>query len=454
LGPEVVAWVNESGLNPYPLSGWQEYALHRAFELRGQVLRWRVVIVTISRQQGKSVLARSVAWWRMHQGERFGEQQLLLHTANLAMTATEVWRPAARHADVTYAEVRERMREEMKGTGVRIPLPAKRGKGQEEIDLEPYGHGRWVVQAANDNTGIGYSLSMALVDEAWNVQRRVVDESIFPAMSEREQPQLWLISTAGDSSSDLLRSYREAALADKDGTGDILLLEWSAPPEAPYDDPQTWRWSSPFWSKHREPTLRSQLQSLPEGAFRVQYLNQWVRAVDAWCPPTTWAVGTSDVEPVGPPDVIAVEVSPDGNRYGIVQAWQADDTVIVRGMVTQSASQAWRTVDESPARRLLLPPPLAIHYAGRKRVDVVGVTEAGRHLIGVGRAIAGGKVLHHPEDHALTDDVARAVAVQTESGMRLSVRRSPGPTEAARAMVWAVGELLRPGKAKPRIRSA
>jgi len=437
LGPEAIAWVNGSGiLGTYRLLPWQEYALTRALETRQGRLRWRTVIITIGRQQGKSILARSVCWWRIHQGDRFGEQQLLLHTANQLMTGREVWRPAALHALGRYGK-----------------RAAKFGRGSEEIDLTPDGHGRWLVQAATDNTGVGYSLSMGLVDEAWNVARKIADESMRPAMSEREQPQLWLVSTAGDSSSDLLQAYRDLALQDTDGTGDILLLEWSAPPEAPYDDPLTWRWASPHWTARREDFLRSQMQSIPEGAYRTQYLNQWVQAVDAWVPPATWARGTSTHAVDGPPDAAAVEVSPDGDRFALVSGWRQDDRVVLRSKVTLSSSVLWRWVDELAPRLLLLPPPLAVHYTGRRPVTTVGTTESGRYMIGVGRAIAGGQVLHHPDDHALTDDVARTVAVHTETGLRLSIRKSPGPTEAARAMVWVVGELLKPGRVKPVVRA-
>jgi hypothetical protein len=61
-------------------------------------LRWSVVVTTVARQQGKSTGMRGQTWWRIHQGERFGEDQLVIHVANLARTAKEVWRPAARHA--------------------------------------------------------------------------------------------------------------------------------------------------------------------------------------------------------------------------------------------------------------------------------------------------------------------------------------------------------------------
>jgi hypothetical protein len=435
LGPEAITWINASGLlGRHALLPWQEYVLHRALELRDGNLRWATVIVTVARQQGKSVVLRSQSWWRIHQAERFGEPQVLLHTANLAATAREVWRPAALHAMARYGK-----------------KAAKFGKGTEEIDLGDLA-GRWLVQAASDNTGVGYSLSQVNLDEAWAISEDIF-ASMSPAMSEREQPQAWLVSTAGDSGSNLLRQYREQALQDTKGTGDVLLIEWSAPPEAPYDHPNTWRWASPNWSPRREKFLASQLASISEAAFRVQYLNQWVSSVDGWIPASAWAAAESDLEPEGRPDVTAVEVAPDGSRFAVVSAWAIGEAIVLRASSTPSSAVLWSTVEGLAPSRLLLPPQLHIHYTGRGRPTMVGSTEMGRHMIGVARAINEGRVLHSHDDHVLTSDVGRAVAVTTEQGMRLSIRKSPGPIEAARAMVWAVGEILRPGVPKPRIRS-
>lgn len=438
LGATVIREVNGSGvLGGFSLLPWQEYALKRAFELKDGRLRWRTVIITIGRQQGKSVLARSVCWWRIHQGERFGEPQLLLHTANLQNTAREVWRPAAMHALARHGK-----------------KAAKFGRGTEEIDLADQGHGRWLVQAATDSTGVGYSLSMGLIDEAWDVARKIADESMRPAMSEREQPQLWMVSTAGDGASDLLQTYRDLAIQDTRGEGDILLLEWSAPPEAAYDDQRTWRWASPHWSPRREEFLRSQLQAIPEGAFRTQYLNQWVKAVNAWIPATSWARCASSIVPEGVPDVVAVEESMDGVRYAAVAGWRSGGGVIIRSYITNSPSQLWRRVEQWEPRLLLLPGTLAGRYHGRRRVQVVTSSDNAKAMPGVARGIADGLVWHDPADLGLADDVGRAVAAQTDTMVRLSRSRSTGPIEACKAMVWAVGELQKPAPARPMVRAA
>lgn len=437
LGPEVVDLVNKSGvLGRWELLPWQIYVLDRALELRDDgSLRWATVVVTVARQQGKSVLLRSLAWWRMQQGQRFDEEQLVISVSNLARTAREIWQPAARVAVAQFGKT-----------------AAKYGKGAEEIDLREQGLGRWVLQAADENAGIGYSPTLALIDEAWNVPQGVYDDGLGPALSERNQPQAWLFSTAGDSSSNLLRYYREIALQDRDGSGDVLLLEWSAPEHLPYDNPDTWRWASPHWSDRREAFLKSKL-AIPESKFRTQYCNQWVTAVDGWIPSAKWSASFGDVVKDGVPEVVTVEVSQDGQRFGAVAGWRVGDQAHIESFVTASTSQLWAKIEEWNPRKLLLVPALHIHFQGNRPAIMVGSMELQKHMVGVARAIGENRVVHSVDDHLLNADVGCAVAVSTDAGLRLSVKKSTGPTEAARAMIHTVGEILKPGARKPVIRS-
>ena len=71
----------------------------------------------------------------------------------------------------------------------------------------------WRLAASNLDGGVGSSVSLAFVDEAWRVSRDVVDGSIAPTMLERRSPQLILVSTAGDGGSTLLLEDRDAAIA-------------------------------------------------------------------------------------------------------------------------------------------------------------------------------------------------------------------------------------------------
>lgn len=270
-GPECLEWAAaRPGLHRKRSLGlrWgQKLVVNRALEhdVDGNLV-WSRVLISCSRQGGKSWLERTVCGWRMHQSERFGEPQDVLHVAHKLDAAREVWRPASFWALAEYG--RESVR---------------RASGEEKIEL-PDGS-RWMIQAANDGAGVAFSLPMVLVDEAWRVPREVVDDAIAPTQAESVSPQLWLVSTAGTSSSDLMRTYRARAIEtlDDPAAGSTLLIEWS-PPEVEdldIDDPAMWRLASPHWDAAREEFVGGQRRAVSEYAFRQQWLNQWVPGLSA-----------------------------------------------------------------------------------------------------------------------------------------------------------------------------
>lgn len=287
------------------LRWWQRLVLDRALEHdeAGQLI-WQTVLVSAPRQVGKSYLERIVCGWRLHQGDWFGGPQDVLHVAHKLVAAQEVWRPAARWA----------LREYGRGS-------VRWANGEQQIEL-PDGS-RWMIQAATDGAGVSFSLSLVLVDEAWRVGRQVVDAALVPTMADAEQPQLWLVSTAGTSASDLMMAYRSLALAlDQPAADDsLLLLEWSAPPDPDLDidDPATWRAASPYWDTRRETRVAKARREAPETTFRQQWLNQWVPTVTApLFDPSVWP----SMEWLGPmpagPLTFGVDVAADRSHACIV----------------------------------------------------------------------------------------------------------------------------------------
>lgn len=270
-GPEAAQWaLDNPGMHLRPLRAlrwWQRLALDRALEhdADGRLV-WQTVVISGPRQCGKSYLERIVLAWRLHLAEWFGGPQDLLHLAHKLQAAQEVWRPAARWAAGAY------------GKGA-----VRWTNGEQAIELDD--GSRWLIQAANDGAGVSFSLSMVLVDEAWRVHRHIVDAALVPTMAEAEQPQLWLVSTAGTSQSDLMHSYRALglALAEPRADDSLLLIEWSAPPDPDLDidDPATWRNASPHWDARRESRIAKARGETGELVFRQQWLNQWVPAVTA-----------------------------------------------------------------------------------------------------------------------------------------------------------------------------
>jgi hypothetical protein len=268
-GPAAMRWAMRHRMHAGRVRSsrwWQRLALGRALEHdETGALVWRTVIVSGPRQIGKSVFERVGCSWRLHQADRFGEPQTVLHVAHKLDAAREVWTPAARWAAGQY------------GRGA-----VRWANGEQQIELNDWS--RWLIQAANDGAGVSYALTKVLVDEAWRVARGIVDNGLVPTMAESRSPQLWLVSTAGTSTSDLMAMNRALALAtEQPGEHDnVLLIEWSAPPDPDLDigDPAVWRAATPHWDATREAAVADAWRKVHdedgELAFRQQWLNQWV----------------------------------------------------------------------------------------------------------------------------------------------------------------------------------
>ena len=199
---------------------------------------------------------------------------------------------------------------------------------------------------------------------------------------------------------------------------------------------------------------------MPEASFRQEFGNSWVSSSAGWLPPSVWErCGRARLSAPRAKDapVVAVETDPDGQRVSLVTVWDAGGKIGVTAEAFDSVERAWRRVAALKPRKVLLPPSLAVHYPGDSRVvAIVGSREIRTFLPAVTRAITEKRVTYRLDAHYLTDHVLRAASAANHSdgALTLSTVKSNGPITAARAMVWAIGEHLRPRAAKPQIVSA
>ena len=273
-------------------------------------LVWETILLSVPRQLGKSWLLRELAFWRMHQGERFGEQQNVMHTGKDLEICVEVQRPAR-----LWAKLHDLARKDLD-----LPPEYRVREANGRVEMERLADGsRWKLHAKD--AVYGFSASLAAVDEAWKIKPQLVEEGVDPTMVEREQPQLLLVSTAHRMTTSLMLGRRQGALDTLEhGDGD-LLLEWSAPHDATLEDPEVWRQASAHWNDRRAKTarnmyanavrgtLRAEDEPDPVEAFKAQWLNQWPRdpldartEVNDLLPAGTWSdlveAGVSSVGPL------------------------------------------------------------------------------------------------------------------------------------------------------------
>ena len=394
----------------------------------------------MARQSGKSYLARALCMWRLHEGrDLFGKEQTVLHVANKRETAMEVMRPAALWATDRYGK-----------------RSVKWGNSRTGIEL-PSGD-RWLIHAANESAGVGYSVDFAFVDEAWKVQRTVVDDALAPTQAEMPSPQLALVSTAGDSTSDLLIAYRQRALdrLDSDDPGSVLLLEWSAPAEADPDDIETWKYASPEWSERREAFLKTQWANIETAAWKTQYLNQWVVRADHWLTDTTWS-STLDPDRPLPADatwLVALESDFDGMGHAVaIAAQDADGRIVTRVTTHRTIAE----VDDQVAKIRAEHPAISVYatpsYIDRMKQPIDGIVGQ-REAAAATQAlldVLDRRALAHDGSQTLHEHFGQSVISRRQAGWTLTAPMGKAGVYAARAVMFAVWQASKVQKPAPMI---
>jgi hypothetical protein len=441
LGSEFVRWAE--GREGLPLRWWQRLVATRLLEVdaKGELV-WETLVLSMARQLGKSWLLRELCLWRIHESERFGEPQDVVHTGKDLQVCQEVQRPARAwaKADPAY-KVRE-------------------VNGQESIEFLP-GRSRWMLRAKE--AAYGLSVSVAAVDEAWKVKASTLDESVVPTMVARVQPQLWLISTAHRLATSLMLSRRQVALAQlEDGDGD-LLVEWSAPKSAALEDVQAWKLASPHWTAQRQRLIQKQLDAVrsgdwldpdepdPEQSFRAQWLNQWPAGIvpasvgEPLLPAGLWADLAESGLASSSPLFVAME-DDFGNGAAVAACAPLDDGRFeVDGWLCRDWDSAVLDVQRLGALRPIRQLLVGASLLNRLPFEFMAVPSGSRETrVGLPllRDLALGGVLVHDETTVELDQaVGQAQVRELSTGLEL-VR--VGPAHLVKALAWAVHAAHKP----------
>jgi hypothetical protein len=379
---------------------------------------------------GKSSLLRSLIEWRLVEGPGlFGNDvETIGYAADRVDLAQEVMRPTQVWAAEREGWSSRRVNGEM---GVTAPNGS-----------------RWLARSLL-SMGIGYSLTSAVVDEAWKAEATAVDDRIAPSLVVPESAQLWLVSTASPVATPLVPARRRAALEAGPGEG-ALLLEWSAAPGRDVEDEAGWREATPRWVDRRARLMAAQLRVIGEESFRAQWLNQWPQKSRlALVDEEVWASWGRPglAPPAGVPVVFGLE-STSGGATLVSEAWETGEgsAVRVRRWAGMNQTLAWlvREAEGRPGSSLLVGASLwkaaeGVRFPGQVNTAGGKETRQATHLW-QGLVAEGGPVWH-PADQLLTGALLGAVVVATETGPTLSIRQSRGMIEAARCALWAVWQL-------------
>ena len=346
------------------------------------------------------------------------------------------------------------------GEGAPREFKVREVNGQEEIEYLADGS-RWMLRAKE--AVYGFSVDLAVVDEAWKVSASSVEEGLAPTMIERPESQLVLVTTSHRRMTSLVIDRRVACLENLDAPAGWtdLFIEWSAPRSSPLDDPQAWRQASPFWHARRETHIRRALERALSGksvdadepdpleAFRSQWLNEAPLVAEGpqhGLPVLTdgvWAQRRGSIVPAGP-GWVALE---DNSGEGAAVAFAAVDEAgvfEVDGVVCETWEEAltWarKFVDASPGARLVvaaaMEPSVPRDFPNRSVVRKAKPVDAGRALSLLRDLVAVGRVVHD-ETPALDGQLETARVRLVAGSGALSLL--PGArSDLLRAVLWAL----------------
>lgn len=310
----------------------------------------RQVAVSAPRQNGKSeiIVARALA------GVLLFEEQTIIVSAHQQDTAREVF---SRILDLVeqYPALERRVDSVMRAVN---------------REYVRFNSGQTIrFKARSTGSGRGFSCDCLLLDEA-QILGAAAWSAILPTMSARPNPQAWLLGTPPTDNDDgeVFERLRGLGLEGKESR--IAYLEWSADPEAPINDPETWASANPaYGTRIDHDAIATELASMGEEQFRMERLGIWP-AVSRHIPvikASEWRELQTDGPAANtPPTALGVDMSHgmdisvagawvDGESVHVEEVWAGSNVAAAIQWVTAAAGKRTEVVIDalSPASQMI-----------------------------------------------------------------------------------------------------
>lgn len=290
---------------------WQQMVADVGGELLPgtRIPAYRVVVVTVPRQNGKTTLMLAV---EVQRALGWGSPQRIAYTAQHGSDARQKFLDD----QVPLLDPK---------TSPRLPVKAGvqrvyKGMGNESALFK--NGSRIILLNSGEESGHGKTLDLAVIDEAFSDFDDRREGAVIPAMRTRQAAQLWVISTAGTEKSTYLKRKVDegrAAVANGETTG-TAYFEWSAPEDADIHDPATWYGCMPALGHTiTEEVVRSDSKTETEGNFRRTVLNQWTVSDERVIPLDVWNAVLGGAAPDGKM-ALGLEVHPDRTSAALAVA--------------------------------------------------------------------------------------------------------------------------------------
>lgn len=437
-----------------PLDPWEEWAaIHMGELLEDGRPRFRVILILVARQNGKTTLCKIlILYWMFIENV-----PLILGTSTDRSYAKRSWSDV-----IELARGNEWMSEYLSAGSVRLTVSEESFKTTEGAE--------YTFAANNGRAGRSMTLHRWLCDEIREHHNRDAWASASNAMNAVWDGQIVAISNQGDDESVLLDSLRAPALDFiETGEGDyrLGLLEWSAPPGSEPDDIKALAQANPNLGRRLDgATLAAEGRRARRAGgkeladFRTEVMCQRVALLNPAIDPELWAAALADI-----PDLalhrdkvaLGLDVSLDGTHASLVAAAEIDGVVyldavkswagagclkLVRaelpGIVERVRPRVFGWFPNGPAAALAA--DMAVNkprgWPPRRVVLRPITTEATAVCMGFAELVKAGEVAH-PGDEMLNAHMDSAQKLNRGDGW-VFTRRGTGPVDGAYAAALAV----------------
>lgn len=308
-----------------PLLPWQRWLAIHMLELNPDgTYRFKVILLLVARQNGKTTFMKLLALWRMF----VDNAKLVLGVAQSLTNALEVYN-AAYDLAADHPELSEHVLTKYKATGNQY--------------FKLVNGARYKVAAANRKAGRGLSVDQLMLDELREQVSWQAWSALSKTVSAREMGLILAASNAGDDMSIVLNHLRDVALVETQygtlpttvvdpETGDedeedepMALFEWSAEDGCALDDRSGWQAANPSLGYTLSiRAIKSSLKTDPPDVFRTEVLCQRVVSLDAVVDPAAFNacgdINAPALDELSGRVVLCVDVAPDGHHVTCVGA--------------------------------------------------------------------------------------------------------------------------------------
>lgn len=304
-----------------PLLPWQGDGVDVALEYDPAtgLYHYGIVVVSVPRQSGKTKLEGDVAdhrcltlprarvWITMQNGKTVDEWMREEHFTNLA-TAGVFGVPGTRSCKYSLSK---------RAGSVGVKWPAR---GSTFTTFPPTREALHSKQS-----------DLVFVDEAWahDAERgRDLRQAIRPTMNTRPGSQLWIVSTEGDDSSEYLDDYITLA-RETLGVPDarVCFIDYGIADDADPEDLDAIAAAHPAYGHLIDMSTlrdaRADFSQDPAGWARA-YGNRRTRTRETAIPAGLWAAAARPRTPIPDRAGLALDVTPEGDRYALAAGWRID----------------------------------------------------------------------------------------------------------------------------------